>query len=334
MRKIKGFKGFDKDLKCKDVQFEVGKEFSIPDEMPIKICASGFHLCKNPLDIFRYYKAGSSRFAEVEGDGDEKIHEDDSKIAVRRIFIKAEIKIDDIIKGGIKFIFEKIKEIKPEQYASGNSSTGAASGNYSTGAASGNSSTGAASGYSSTGAASGNYSTGAASGYYSTGAASGNSSTGAASGNYSTGAASGESSTGAASGNSSTGAASGYSSTGAASGESSTGAASGYYSTGAASGESSTGAASGNSSTGAASGYSSTGAASGNYSTAIVTGKDSIAVANGKDSKAKGAIGCYLVLSEYKDGNLIDVKCKKVDGKKIKADTFYTLQDGKFVVVK
>ena len=154
----------------------------------------------------------------------------------------------------------------------------------------------------------------------------------AASGQCSTGAASGHYSTGAASGDYSTGAASGLCSTGAASGRYSTGAASGRYSTGAASGHCSTGAASGRYSTGAASGLCSTGAASGDYSTAEVSGKDSIAVANGIKSKARGALGCYLVLTEYNDdGNLICAKMERVDGSKVKENVYYTLKNGEFV---
>ena len=109
-------------------------------------------------------------------------------------------------------------------------------------------------------------------------------------------------------------------------------AASGDYSTGAASGLCSTGAASGLCSTGAASGLCSTGAASGDYSTAEVSGKDSIAVANGIKSKARGALGCYLVLTEYNDdGNLICAKMERVDGSKVKENVYYTLKNGEFV---
>jgi hypothetical protein len=156
-----------------------------------------------------------------------------------------------------------------------------------------------------------------------------------ASGNWSTGAASGDCSTGAASGNCSTGAASGNCSTGAASGDCSTGAASGYKSTGAASGYKSTGAASGYKSTGAASGNWSTGAASGDYCRAEAFGKDSIAVANGARSKARGALGCYLVLTEYDDdGHMICAKMARVDGSAIRENVYYTLKNGEFVEVK
>ena len=111
--------------------------------------------------------------------------------------------------------------------------------------------------------------------------------------------------------------------------------ASGDWSTGAASGYKSTGAASGDGSTGAASGDCSTGAASGDYCRAEAFGKDSIAVANGAHSKACGALGCYLVLTEYDDdGHMICAKMAKVDGAVIKENTWYTLKNGEFVEVK
>ena len=126
-------------------------------------------------------------------------------------------------------------------------------------------------------------------------------------------------------------AASGWYSTGAASGRYSTGAASGDCSTGAASGRYSTGAASGNYSTGAASGWYSTGAASGWCSSAEASGKDSLAVANGARSKARGALGCYLVLTEYDDdGSLLWAKMARVDGNAIKEMVWYTLKNGEF----
>lgn len=81
-----------------------------------------------------------------------------------------------------------------------------------------------------------------------------------------------------------------------------------------------------------ASGDYSTGAASGDCSTAEVNGKDSIAVANGVKSKARGALGCYLVLTEYNDnGDLICAKMERVDGSKVKENVYYTLKNGEFV---
>ena len=77
----------------------------------------------------------------------------------------------------------------------------------------------------------------------------------------------------------------------------------------------------------------------GYYSAASNTGKNGIAVAWGRESKAKGALGCYIVLAEYGDWNgqeypLVNAKIHKVDGKTIKPDTWYKLKNGKFVKVE
>ena len=128
------------------------------------------------------------------------------------------------------------------------------------------------------------------------------------SGNYSTAGSSGNYSTAGSSGNSSTAGSSGYSSTAGSSG---------------------------NYSTAGSSGYSSTAAATGSYCSAKADGKDSIAVVNGACGKACGALGCYLVLTEYDDdGNMLWAKMAKVDGAHIKENFWYTLKNGEFVEVK
>ena len=312
--KIIAYKAMDKNMKCLGKQYEVGKTYL---ENKADCCNAGMHACENPLDVLHYYNvADDARFFKVECGGDISNGGNDSKFSCTEITIKSELKITDFCKIGVEAVMKRVndKVSREKNIASGNCSTGAASGIYSTGAASGE------------------YSTGAASGEYSTGAASGWYSTGAASGWYSTAAASGWYSTGAASGNCSTGAASGIYSTGAASGEYSTGAASGEYSTGVASGRHSTGASSGWHSTAAASGGFSIGASSGDYSSAEVSGENSIAVANGVNSKARGSIGCYIVLTEYDDeGKLLWAKMAQVDGTVIKGNVWYTLKNGEFV---
>lgn len=73
----------------------------------------------------------------------------------------------------------------------------------------------------------------------------------------------------------------------------------------------------------------------GYQSAATVEGKESVAMAIGYNSKAKGSLGCFIVLAEYKnlgrEYHIVDVKSAKVDGKKIKPDTFYKLINGEFV---
>ena len=89
------------------------------------------------------------------------------------------------------------------------------------------------------------------------------------------------------------------------------------------------------------SGYSSTAGTSGDYSTAAATGafcraestgSASIAVANGYESKARGAMGDYLVLTEYDSNlNLVCAKMAQVDGDQIKPRVWYILKNGEFV---
>ena len=77
----------------------------------------------------------------------------------------------------------------------------------------------------------------------------------------------------------------------------------------------------------------------GYYSAATVEGNESFAITTGVSGKAKGALGCYIAVAEWGKGEngeyqLKDFKAHKVDGREIKADTFYTLRDGEFVEVE
>ena len=82
-------------------------------------------------------------------------------------------------------------------------------------------------------------------------------------------------------------------------------------------------------------GYRSAATNTGNQSAATNTGKDGVAVSWGKCGKARGKKGCYLVLAEYDDSNnLVCAKMEKVDGERIKENTFYTLKNGEFAVAE
>lgn len=91
---MKAYKGFDKDLKCKGFQYEVGKEYEEPE---VILCDKGFHACLAPIDVFRYYAPAISRYCEVEIDGEIKKATDDSKIAGTKIKIIREISLDELI---------------------------------------------------------------------------------------------------------------------------------------------------------------------------------------------------------------------------------------------
>ena len=100
---MKCYKGFHKDLSCKDFQYEVGKEY---ETERAEICEEGFHACEFPLDVLRYYNPADSRFCEVELDANEQ-KGDDSKRVGKKIKIDAEIGLSGLVKAGVKFILEK-----------------------------------------------------------------------------------------------------------------------------------------------------------------------------------------------------------------------------------
>ena len=101
-KKIIAYKGFDKNLKCRDFQYEVGKEYEMDGD--IKCCERGFHACESPLEVFDHYDMLNSRFAEVEQSGKIDKEENTTKVCSSRIKVKAELKIADIINLGVEWI--------------------------------------------------------------------------------------------------------------------------------------------------------------------------------------------------------------------------------------
>ena len=137
------YKAFDKDLKCRGFQYEVGQTYT--HDGAVKACKSGFHACEHPLNVFDYYAPASSRFAVVEQSGDLSRHDDDSKIASSKITIKAEIGIAGLVKAAIEYTTIRCKTIDPDSPASSTGYQGAASSTGYQGAASSTGKRGAAS---------------------------------------------------------------------------------------------------------------------------------------------------------------------------------------------
>ena len=148
---MKAYKGFDKDLKCREFQYELGQEYR---ESEAALCRKGFHACENPLDTFRYYPPTDSRYCEVEIDDNGQRNSDDSKVCGEKIKIISEIGLDSVIKAGAQYIFEMCKG-SAEDRASGESGNAAASGESGNAAASGWSGNAAASGVRGTATATG-----------------------------------------------------------------------------------------------------------------------------------------------------------------------------------
>ena len=84
-----------------------------------------------------------------------------------------------------------------------------------------------------------------------------------------------------------------------------------------------------------ATGWSGASLTTGPYSSADAGGEESVACGLGFENRAKGALGCWIVLAERDDDlHIKSVKTAKVDGKRIKPDTWYYLKNGRFVMWK
>ena len=103
---MKMYKGFDKDLKCRDFQYEIGKTY---EEHTAELCEKGFHACESPLDVFEYYSpCDMSRYCEVDlDDVSDKKSNEDSKRCGRKIAVKAEIGISGLVKAAVEYTMEK-----------------------------------------------------------------------------------------------------------------------------------------------------------------------------------------------------------------------------------
>ncbi|EBE6217983.1 hypothetical protein CR672_02540 [Salmonella enterica] len=120
-KEIVTFKGFNKELKCRDFQFEIGKTFH--HEGKVEACGSGFHACECPFDVFGYYPPADSRYAETISFGVTDREEDgDTKIASASITIKAELTLPQFIQRGIDWIWSKIDKSLEQQIMTGNRS--------------------------------------------------------------------------------------------------------------------------------------------------------------------------------------------------------------------
>ena len=151
---MKLYKGFDKDLKCRDYQFEVGKEY---EEEKADIYNCGFHACENPLDVFGYYPPADSRYCEVDLDvNDQK--SDDSKRVGKHIKINAEIGLPGLIKAGVGYIKDQVDWEHAKVSNTGDWSAATNTGNQSAATNTGNQSAATNTGYQSAATNTGNQS--------------------------------------------------------------------------------------------------------------------------------------------------------------------------------
>ena len=304
-KKITAYKGFDKDMKCRGFQYEVGKEYEMDGD--IKVCERGFHACENPMDVLDYYgDMLHNRYCVVEQSGN--IHNDthDSKIASSKINIKAEIGWEGLFKFGIEWL----KEItNPEKVKTIDTSLNDNGGNYARIGSSGDSAQIGSSGDYAQIGSSGNYARIGSSGDYAQIGSSGNYARIGSSGSFAKIGSSGN-----------------YAKIGS----------SGSFAKIGSSGDSAKIGSSGSFAKIGSSGDSAKIGSSGDSARINSMGETSVIMCAGGNSTVKAKVGSWITLSEWKyseeKGRYIPVcvKTEYVDGERIKADTWYRLENGEF----
>ncbi|EPA8481903.1 hypothetical protein ACQ68S_004596 [Salmonella enterica subsp. enterica serovar Rissen] len=304
-KEIVTFKGFNKDLKCRDFQFEIGKTFH--HDGKVEACVSGFHACECPFDVFSYYSPADSRFAETISFGITNREEDgDTKIASASITIKAELTLPQFIQRGIEWIWSKIDKSLEQQIMCGDWSAATNTGNCSAATNTGNCSAAT-----------------------NTGNRSAATNTGDWSAATNTGNCSAATNTGDWSAATNTGYRSAATNTGDCSAATNTGNCSAATNTGNRSAATNTGNRSAATNTGDWSAATNTG----DWSAAEVSGSQSVAAAFGIEGKARASEGGAIVLCyRNEDGELIHIRASKVGENGIMPNTWYQLnEDGEFV---
>ena len=99
---MKAYKGFDKNLQCRGLQYEIGGTQKFDN---VKLCERGGHACEAPLDVFNYYAPGDgSRYCVVEMDGVSEERGNDSKRVAKKLTVGAEIGIPGLVKAHIEYV--------------------------------------------------------------------------------------------------------------------------------------------------------------------------------------------------------------------------------------
>ena len=292
---IKSYKAFDENMRCRGFQYEVGKEYDMNGD--IECCKRGFHACESPMELWDYYDMLTSRFAEVEQSGKISAEGRTTKVCSSHIKIKAELKLADIINIGVEWLKDLTSKSKIKDDSTALNDDGfdkkqiGSSGDSAKIGSSGYSAKIGSSGYSAQIGSSGDYAKIGSSGDYAQIGSSGYSAQIGSSGDYAQIGSSGNYAQIGSSGN--------YAQIGS-------------------------------------SGDSAQIGSSGDSAQIDSTGEDSVIMCAGIRSVAKAKIGSWITLAEWKQDDRkgrwvpVCVKTERVDGIKIKPDTWYKLQDGEF----
>ena len=158
---VKSYKGFNKDMTCRDFQYKEGKEYETSKAV---VCNEGFHACEHPLDCLGYYPPSTSVYHEVEQTGEFSSDSGsrDSKIASTKIKIGAKLSIAGLVQAAIDFTKSKTVTM---QDATGDCGASSATGYKGASSATGNCGASSATGDCGASSATGNCGASSATGY-------------------------------------------------------------------------------------------------------------------------------------------------------------------------
>lgn len=89
---MRAYKGFNNDMTCRGFQYQEGGTYKTDK---VEICECGFHACELPVDAFRYYVPGKSKFHVVDLSGE--IEYSLNKVAATEITVGEQISPRDMI---------------------------------------------------------------------------------------------------------------------------------------------------------------------------------------------------------------------------------------------
>lgn len=318
---MKVYKGFDKNLKCRDFQYSIG---GIYKEPKAELCVCGFHACENPLDVFNHYPPGDNRYAEVELYEIDPSRGIDSKVCGKEIHIGEELNISNIISVAANYIMSKVNHNK---YL--NPGISYYTDDYTINSRDEGHSITTNEGY---------YSVSINEGDNGVSTNTGMKSLSTSEGDYSISANTGTASIATGVGRKGISSNSGINSVSKHIGDASVAVNTGEQGVAVNSGEYSMAVNTGNQSLSTNSGYQGVSINTGKFGSSITSLENTVSIATGIESKAKAGLGGFIVLAEWGldyrgEWYIKDVKSVRVDDKKIKADTFYILRDGKFMEV-
>ena len=319
---MKGYKAFGKGMICRSKRYA---ENTVFEEEKAIVCEKGMHFCKEPLEVLEYYplvdeNGNMSEFAEVEA-LDEPKTDDNKKYCTKKLKIGPKISFAKLVQASVNFEHEESAKTKIKTTSKDSAKIGS-SGDYAQIGSSGYSAKIGSSGYSakigSSGCSakigsSGDYAKIGSSGDYARIGSSGDSAKIGSSGDYARIGSSGD-----------------YAQIGS----------SGDYARIGSSGYSARIGSSGYSAKIGSSGYSAQIGCSGDAAKINSEGKYAVICCAGNESIAKGKIGSWITLSEWQFNEEeeacipVCVKTEKIDGVKIKEDTYYRLVNGEFTEVE